>query len=560
MRDDRRRAILWSGALAAAVWAAFFPSLDNGFVNWDDHVNIVRNPWLGRFDLDGWVWIFRTTLLGHFQPLSWLSLSIDKALWGAEAGGFHATALVLHAASAILLFLFLRALLRRERFDDSLASPAAAASSALFALHPLRVESVAWATERRDVLSLFFLLLSCLLYLRAVDRDDQHPRLGPALAAFAAAAFSKVVVFVVPAMLLCLDRGLLRRKRSLRELIEEKGGFWVIGATVLALGIRAQTISGATTSFQTVGLLRRLSIAAWTPGWVVWKTLLPTNLSAFVFVQWRSEPWRYWPLVALTLLVTVAVVASRSRRVFFLGAAWFLALFPALGLFKSGSQSAADRFSLIPATVLSVGVAFLFARLGRRALWTCLPLSVLLAAMTRLQTLIWRDSVTLWKQAASAGPPTARGAFNLELSMREAGLRTGANLPDVSLGVHVDAASYVSKALKGSAFYEKGDWQTASRFYARSLALDPYMTLVRVNFGLCLYRLGRIPEAAEQFARAAEDDPGLADAWHNLGIALARLGRFEEADRCILRALLLAPQRQDSRQARIKLRRILDVK
>src|SRR5258708_2301437 len=140
--DVRRRgwtippAAAWSAALALGTCAAFWPILSNGFVNWDDPPTILGNGQLGRFDADALIWAFRTPAMGHFQPLAWLSLSLDKALWGLNPWGFHLTALVLHAASAVLLFFLLRRLLGTGRGDDA---PAAAAA-ALFAWHPLRVE------------------------------------------------------------------------------------------------------------------------------------------------------------------------------------------------------------------------------------------------------------------------------------------------------------------------------------------------------------------------------------------------------------------------------------
>jgi tetratricopeptide (TPR) repeat protein len=499
--------------------------------------------------------MFRTTLLGHFQPLAWMSLSLDKALWGLNPGGFHLTALVLHAASAVLLFVFLRGLLGSGRD----ASAPAAAAAALFAWHPLRVESVAWAVERRDGLMLFFLLAAAELYRRAVARDARRPDLGPAAALFAAAALSKVFAAVFPGLLLLLDLCVFRRPVPVRRLIAEKAAFWLVAAACLALGVRAQSLAGISQPLSVSGWGDRLALALWTPGWTAWKTVLPTGLTPFVYVDWRGDPRRFGPVAALTvgLLAALAFAAATRRRAWLgLGAAWLLALSPALGLFRSGPQCSADRFSLLPSVVLAVGAAFLLKRLGRRACFAALALALVLGAAARAQTAVWRDSVSLWTRAAEAGPENPLELGNLAAALREAGREDEAAALYARLSALAPGEAS-SLAVAGDARFRAGDWEGAADLYARALARRPELSSVRVDRGLALYRLGRIPEAADEFAEAARAAPDSADAWHDLGIALARLGRLADADRALVRALELDPSRRDSRRARDQLAPLL---
>lgn len=546
-------AALWAAAVAAGTAFAFWPALDNGFVNWDDPGNIVNNPWLGRFDPAALLELFRSTLYGHFQPLAWLSLSLDKALWGLDPSGFHLTAVLIHSGTSILLFIFLRGLL--DDGDDG--NFPAAAAAALFSLHPLRVESVAWATERRDLLCLFFLLLSAELYRRAVVRRRAAPDLRWALAAFAGAALSKVFAAVFPALLLVMDMSVLKRKTPFKRLLSEKWGFWALSAAVAALGVHAQAVSGSAPTLARAGWLDRLAIAVWTPGWSLWKTFVPAGLTPLVIVVWRNESYRFWPAAVLTATVLIALFkVRRFRSPLALGAAFFIALSPALGLIKSGPQTSADRFTLIPAVVLSVGAAFLLGRLGRRASWAALSVAVLLAFLSRAQCAVWRDSVTLWTQAARVGPENPMTLGNLAGALRGAGREQEAE----ALYARLEALAPgdpAALAIAGEARYQAGDWAGAAGFYEGCLRLNPDLPSARVNYGLALYRLGKVPEAAEQFAQAASDAPGLSDAWHDLGIALARMGRYEEADRVLAKALELDATRADTRRARAQVRAAL---
>lgn len=219
MTRRQRRALL-ALFTAGAAWAAFAPVLGNGFVNWDDPGNIMRNVWLGRFDLPALRWAWTTPHFGHFQPLAWLSLSLDHLFWGLEPAGYHLTALALHAAAAAALFALLRAFLRTAepgQADDAWQDVCAAAAAVVWAVHPLRTEAVAWATERRELLAALFVFLSSRSYLLAVERDRDAPALGASLAWFGAACLSKVTVTPLPFAFLALDRWVLGRPFKARE-------------------------------------------------------------------------------------------------------------------------------------------------------------------------------------------------------------------------------------------------------------------------------------------------------------------------------------------------------
>lgn len=533
-----------AAALALATAAVFSPVLRNGFVDYDDPANILHNPWLGRLDAAGLSWPFTATLGGHFQPLAWLSLSLDKALWGLDPLGFHLTALLIHAATAAVLFLFLRGLLGG---DDEADLPALAAA-ALYAWHPLRVESVAWATERRDLLCAFFLVLAAEAYRRAVARNAREPRLDAVLVAFAGAMFSKVIAAVFPPLLVLLDLTLLRRPVGLKRALVEKTPLAVVAAAGIALTLRAQGLSGAASPPWVSAFGDRLLVFAWTPGWTLWKTALPTGLAPYLSPDFASRSGLLLPVAGLTAALWGALAwAAASRRA---GPAALLAgflttLVPALGLFRTGTQLCADRFTLLPAVVLAVGAAFALRRGGRRWSFAGLGLAGLFAAAAAAQLPVWRDAVSFWSRAMTvdAGPVAMTSAV--------AALDAAGRAPEAAAlrarvrAEHPDSSAALAYAAEDAA--AKGDWRAAEPLVARAVAADPYAPALRIGHGVILYRLDRVPEALAEFVAATERGPENAAAWHLRAAALARLGCLGEAEDAVRRALALDGDRADSR-------------
>lgn len=515
----------WAPAVPAAlVLLAFAPVLRAGFVNWDDYGNIVNNPWLGTSR--AWLYAFTSTHYGHFQPMAWLSLSLDKLVWGADPFGFHLTNLLLHAAAAALLTRLLVTL------GSGPAVTSAVLAASLWALHPLRVEAVAWATERRELLAVVFLLLSTQAYVKG--RGDL------ALLAFAAAALTKVTTAGFPLVLLCYDywRG--------RPRVKDKLPFFVVSAAVLALGVRAQYLSGTAVPFSAFGAADRLAQALLGPGWYLAKTVFPVGLSPFVYVDWRVDGARFYPYASLTLAALVALFLARRRRgLVALAGASLLFLLPSLGIFKSGPQSVADRFCHMASLPLAVAAAFALARSGSARLAAGLAL-LAFVPLTFAQTAVWKDSVSLWTRAfTSVAKPAPLVVQNLAAALREAGREPEAAALFARL-VAEAPDSPAAYALRGDAAYEAGDLAAAESLYGLALGLNDDLPGVRVNRGLALYRLGRHGEAETEFARATEQAPNDPEAWHNLGLCLARRGARAPAEAALARALKLSPGRADT--------------
>ena len=394
MKLSRRRdAVL----VAAAAALPFIPALSGGFVNWDDTASLVaRDEWRG-LGLSQLRWAFTTGLLGHFQPLPWLSFSLDHALWGLEPFGYHLTAVLLHALNAALLYFTCLELFEAAGGPKGgRARLGAALAALLWAAHPLRVESVAWITERRDVMSGSFLLAATWAWLR-------HARGVPgayvwSVAAFACAMLSKVTSAAWPFSILALELVLLKR----RALAEKLPYFAIVGL-VLPLAVRAQgkTLVG----LERAGMIDRAYQALFSVGFYLWKTALPWGLGPFYDPAYAAERPAVAAGGALALGGTAWALLRRPPARAFAGAAlaYLLLLFPMSGVVKSAWQATADRYSYAPLMGLCA-LAGAWAA-GRPAAARGLAALVLVwGALAWRQCGSWRDTLTLWRRAETLTP------------------------------------------------------------------------------------------------------------------------------------------------------------
>lgn len=454
-----KRVWLRPAAAFAATAVVFSPALSFPLLHWDDDVNVVTNPFLG-FDPFSLLRMAVDSRLGHWHPLTWLSLAVDKALWGLDPGGFHATAVVLHALSAALLFLLARRLLK---------SDAAAAFAALFwALHPLRVESVAWVTERRDVLSGVFFLACALAHLRSHDEHGEAARRWSrtALALGVAAMLSKVFCILLPGALLFLEAVAGRRPDWKGKRI-----YLLPCLAVLAANLAAQASSGAAVSFSRFGVVQRLTQAGYGMSFYVTKSFLPVNLSPFYEKSFLLEPTPFisYSVLSVVLCVSVWLMRKRYPRTALAAGAYLFLLLPALGLFKSGRMTAADRWSYLPAIPLSLFAAGALFRAPRAALLAAVVVLGALTISTRAYLPVWSSDRALWERAVTLEPASYYARYRLSAALTAAGDASGGAVVKaagdaVRVKVFLDAAR-ISR--------ERGDAAAAAAFEARAAESSP---------------------------------------------------------------------------------------
>lgn len=540
-------------------------------VNWDDPTYITENPTVLQGLTWSTVWWAATT--GHspyWHPMTWLSHLLDVSLFGSDPsayGAYHLTNLLLHIANTLLLF----ELLRRMTADVWRSAFVAA----IFGVHPLHVESVAWIAERKDVLSTCFWLLTSLAYLRYV-RTPSVARYAVVLGVYALALMSKPMVVTLPVILLLLDVWPLARFN--RHAILEK---------IPLLGLAAATSVATVIIQHRVGAMAALDALPWnvrianaTIGYVayLWKTAWPTHLAAF-YPLFTLTPLRVIAAALLLLGMSAFAVAMRRRRPYvFVGWFWYvIAIAPVIGLLQAGEQGMADRFMYVPMIGVLIVVAWTatarLAPIGAAVVVVC-------ACVARAQTAHWQNSIELWSHAARVTPESYIAHENLGQALREIGQldaakasyeralifapprspgyaavihnsigmvltrqgRTEEALQSFSKAVAIDHEFAEAQTNLGNALASQGRAVEAITHYERAIALKPDYTEPRVGLGAALLQSGRPADAIPQYREALKLDPDLAEAHNGLGGALATLGHDEQAMTEYREALRLKPE------------------
>jgi tetratricopeptide (TPR) repeat protein len=500
-----------AAVLGVVTCAVFSPALANQFVNFDDYTYVYRNEHvLHGLSAENVRWAFTTYQAANWHPLTWLSLQLDASLWDAGPMGFHGTSVFLHGLNAALLFLALQALTG--------AYWRSAVVALLFALHPLRVESVAWISERKDVLSTCFGLLALLAYA-GYARVPNAMRYLTVFVALALSLLCKPMLVTLPFLLLLLDwwplaRGLSRRD-WLRLTIEKVPLFLLVAASC-AITYRAQSKEGAVMDLEDSPPIVRVANATISYATYLGKTAWPLNLAAYY--PHPGTALRVLPFVAAGLLLvalTIAAVALRQRAPYLLaGWLWFLGtLVPVIGLIQVGLQAYADRYTYFPQIglllALSWGVADLVQDRGlewKRAAGTLAGVTaVVLAALTVQQIGVWHDSLTLWRHSLSV-VRSATGLANLAETLEQSGEVT-----------------------------------KAAALYREALALSPKSAQGYINLGNNLEKQGQLDEAAKQFRKVCELMPDSPIGHTNLGEIYKKQGKLDQAAAEFAKACAAAP-------------------
>jgi tetratricopeptide (TPR) repeat protein len=523
----RRRPGLRARALLAALLfltsvAALWPATGNEFVNYDDGKMVAENPAArSGFTRASLRWAFTSIEEGNWFPLTRLSHLGDVALYGLAPRGHHATSVLLHGANAALLFLLL------EAFTGA-AWPAALAA-ALFALHPLRVEAVAWVAERKEVLSFLCGMLALAAYLRHARRPGPW-RLAVVALLLALGLTAKPVLVTLPFAMLLLDLWPLGRLgggradwRRLGLLAAEKVPLLAIAAAGSAVAYEAQRRGGATTMLE-LPAAARLANAAVAYARYLGATLWPARLS---FFYPHPGSWPGWAVAGSCALVAaltaLALLAWRRQPWLATGWLWFLgALVPMLGIVQIGWQSIADRYTYLPSVGLAVAVAWSAAALARRrprllpALAAAAALVLVpLAAQARRQTAVWRDSRTLYQRALDVDADNWLAHQNLGAMLVNERNPAGA-LPHLSVAARFrpDVADIWYNI--GCARLSLRNYPDAIAALRHAIELDAMNADYYGNLGVAYFSVGRLDEAAAEYRRALQLNPGLDSIRQNL--------------------------------------------
>lgn len=542
---------LFPVVIALLAIAAFIPALSNDFVDWDDRVNFVLNP---NFRGLGWPqlkWMWTSNLMARYIPVTWMTFGLDYTLWGMEPFGYHLTNIVLHAANAVLFYFLSIAILRLTMPKSAVTIPMGALFAALFfAVHPLRAESVAWVTERRDEVSGFFYLLAILAHLRAArggpDKPLHRKYYWITVACGALAILSKEIAVTLPLVLLVLDVYPLRRlggrsrwlSAGYRTVWLEKIPLLALAAADSALALYSGHQEGMVVSTGVLGWFTRLAVTTYNLAFYLWKTVLPLHLAPFYPLTFHRVDPRGLPFqlsAIVVVLITAAAILFRRRfpALLAIWMAYAAVLLPVLGIVNAFKQIVADRYSYLACLgwELVAGAAFLAlwnAAGGDRVVRAIVGVPALivilgLAILNWKQVQIWRNAETLWTYAASV-EPSFLALNSLGLVDAERGDFAGA-VNHFRQSIALDPDYEVSRNNLGAALLNLGEYEAAAREFEAALRLKPNLAESQNSWGYALMMQGKPGEAIPHFQRALQIDPGLDSARRNLDRALEQKGR-----------------------------------
>ncbi|MDP6119045.1 MAG: tetratricopeptide repeat protein [Planctomycetota bacterium] len=530
-------------AVFTITCVVFLPAMTCDFVNWDDLYVLAENPALHRLNPETVKWSFTTFMGGNWLPLTWLSHALDFRLFGQNAGLHHVTNILLHGLTAWMFFLLARELLlclSEVRGAGGQASPLTAdlqdhramiagLAALLFAIHPLRVESVAWMTERKDILCGLFYFWALKLYLAYAADDKKVNRLGWCFLVFSLALLSKPMAVTLPVILVLLDLWPLGRlHRNLKRACIEKIPFFLASMCIGLITIKAQGTAGAFQSVDRNPISFRIMNACHSLMFYIWESILPLNLVPFHPI---TDPARsaFTPgrILAAVLVVGISIGCGwlwfKGKRV--LPVAWLyyvISIAPVLGLAQVGAQAHADRYTYIPCMsfALLAAVAMIkFIRVqseSRKKLATAFVIIWLgvLGSLTFRQISVWQNSFTLWLQIAAYYPEHERPLDGLAAAYLRLTPKLGGQPKDDALN---EAESLLLKALKNNPVY-----------------VPAYGNLWSV------YRLKGMHKKTLPIAlKLIELAPGDPESHHKLGVSHSLLKRYADAEKSLRQALQL---------------------
>jgi tetratricopeptide (TPR) repeat protein len=553
---------VWGAALlvASITFIVYLPALNNDFVNWDDFTYVSKNHEIRSIDLGFLKWGFTAVVSSNWHPLTMFSHALDYALWGLDPWGHHLTSIIFHSVNTLLVFILVVWLLGYARagetgISNDFAGPgkkaliAGIVTALLFGIHPVHVESVAWVSERKDVLSAFFFLLSVLAYLRFTSSRDSKRSIfyGACLILFAMALMSKPMAVTLPVVLLILDCYPLGRLtlggglKGARWLLIEKAPFFVLSLLSSLITLWAQRTGGALTTLEVTPLIVRILVALRAYAFYIYKMVLPIDLAPF-YPYPRTVDFftvEYIGSFILLIVVTSFCLWSVKRGKLF-SAVWLyylVTLIPVIGIIQVGEQAAADRYTYLPSLgpflLAGLGAGAAFERYSKKQyqiaiIAALVILSGILANKTLKQIAIWQDSITLWSYEINLFPDNTtayinRGnAYNILGNYREA-------IKDLSRANELDPNSADAHNNLGFAYSNEGRIEKAIEELKKALRLRPDLAEAHYNLGNAYSRKGMTDKALEEYKKAIRHKPDFAEAHNNLGNAHYIQKRIDEA-------------------------------
>ena len=552
------RSEIWICLFLTLLTLAVYRQVGNyHFINFDDGGYIYENSRvIEGLTIDNIVWAFTTDHESNWHPITWISHMIDCDLYGLDPGRHHATNLFIHICNTLLLFLFLRKL--------SGALWRSALVAALFSLHPLQVESVAWISERKNLLCGLFWMLTLLSYTWYVKQPSVSRYLTVA-GVFALGIMAKPMIVTLPFVLLLLDFWPLRRFQFNRQIdlndflkrVLEKIPLVTLSALTCAATLFAQQKGGAVIPLAAYPFWARISNGFISYAMYIKNVVWPSKLAVFYPLPEKVNGLQVTGAVILFALISFWVLKNARRKPYALvGWLWYVgSLVPVIGLVQVGSQAMADRYAYLPIIGLFIGMIWTTEEMARS--WKVHPKWLLVSAVSVLmafsittwrQTGYWKDSIHLFSRAAAVTTDNYVAHNNLGLALKAHGRRQEA-FDHFSESLRINPNYSIAHVNLGNALAKKGLLDKAARHYRMALKVTPDNSKTYKNYGGVMVQMGKLKEATALFRKALQIDPDYPDAHNDIGVALAVQGKIDEAISHLKEALRLAPGHEKAANA-----------
>jgi len=531
-------------ALAVLVWIAFGQAIHYGFVNFDDDVYVYKNEHVtGGVTRSGAEWAFTHVHSSNWHPLTWLSHMLDCQFYGLNAGGHHFTSILIHAMTCVLLFLLLRQItgfLWRSAFV-----------AAVFAVHPLRVESVAWVAERKDVLSGLFFVLTLAVYVWYARRGWSLVRYLAVVFMFSLALMSKPMVVTLPFVLLLLDYWPLKRfTTSENQSIPWRSVLDKFPLLALSGAVCAITVLAQHEAVSPLPLSLRLSNAAVSSVVYLRQLIFPAGLVVLYPFPERGLPQPEIFLAGYLLIaISAAVFFARRKYPWLLfGWLWYLGmLVPVIGILQVGAQAHADRYTYLPQIGLCIALTWGIAELtvqgrGYQMALGCVSAAtvIILVVCAHKQTAYWQNSRILWTRSLAFTSDNIVAQNNLGNALLDEG-KVDEAIPHFKEARRIKPEDAKAAFNLGNALIQKGELREGIVNLSQALQLKPDYAEAHINLGSAFLKTGKVEEAIDHFQKALQLEPDQPSAWNDLGYARLQQGAMDKATACFQNALELDP-------------------
>jgi protein O-mannosyl-transferase len=532
--------------LAVATLAVFWQVTQYDFVNFDDHVYVTQNSHIqSGITPEGFRWAFSTKYTGLWNPLTWLSFMFDYQVHGLNAGGYHLTNLILHIMSALLLFWFF------NRMTGAIWRNAFVA--AVFALHPLHVESVAWIAERKDVLSAFFWMLTLCLYVYYTEKPVIR-RYLPVLFSFVCALMSKPMVVTLPVIMILLDywplgRFELKKGNLILWQLKEKIPFFILSAALVII-----TLYPSSYSVKHFPLSSRLANAPVAFVTYLEKTFWPHDM-AVVYPFPVQIPVLHVLFASLLILVITMFVIVMIKRMpyLFVGWLWYaITILPVIGIIQIGCYAMADRYYYLPSIGVAVMLAWEIPSLikkedrRKKILFSAgIAFLAIMAFLTWKQCAYWKNSIELFNHTLQVAKNNYPAYINLACALAEKG-KTGEAMDYYNKAIYMSTKYAELYYSRGNLYYKQGNYQRAIEDFNKAIKLKPDYAAVYYNRGIAYNYLGQYQRAIEDYNKAIGITPDDSDNYNNRGAAYVKLGQYQCAIEDFNKAIILKQNYADA--------------